>query len=55
MQQSSLSPHEGVEMDNIIIKHRSSLFWGDVSRFLIRQDFSNDLWLSFYLHALINH
>jgi hypothetical protein len=22
---------------------------------VIRQDFSNDLWLSFHLHALINH
>jgi hypothetical protein len=22
---------------------------------MIRQDFSNDLWLSFYLHVLINH
>jgi hypothetical protein len=26
-----------------------------LSSTLIRQDFSNDLWLSFYLHALINH
>jgi hypothetical protein len=33
----------------------SWLVWMRGRMLLIRQDFSNDLWLSFYLHALINH